>query len=422
MLDIVLLGLNHKTAPVALRECLAFSPDETSAVLRAFQESPVISEAVLVSTCNRVEILMATEDKSSAVRTAKMFLSEFKKLPASQFEKSLYIHKGDDAVRHMFRVASSLDSMVVGEPQILGQIKEAYKMATLKKTSGVILNKLFHRTFFVAKRVRSETGIGDHAVSISYAAIELGRKIFGAFEGKKVLLIGAGEMAELVVDHLIRNKVGNILVANRTFENGVKLAKRFKGEAIRFEEIADSLPRVDIVISSTSSTDYVVTREQVKAIIRRRRNRPIFFIDIAVPRDIDPEINRLTNSYVYDIDDLKGVIDESIENRKNEAVKGERIVDEAVIGFRQWYDNLDVVPTIVALRNKMDGIAKAETRKTLHALKHLSDDDRQAIIRMTSAMINKILHDPTQLLKSNGYHQNKSGYLDITRKLFKLDE
>ncbi|MFO7970328.1 MAG: glutamyl-tRNA reductase [Desulfobacterales bacterium] len=290
MLEIVLLGLNHKTAPVALRECLAFSPDETSSILRAFLESPVIREAVLVSTCNRVEILMATEDKSSAVRTAKIFLSEFKKLPASEFEKSLYIHKGDDAVRHIFRVASSLDSMVVGEPQILGQIKEAYKLATLKKTSGVILNKLLHRTFFVAKRVRSETGIGDHAVSISYAAIELGRKIFGAFEGKKVLLIGAGEMAELAVEHLIRNKAGDILVANRTFENGVKLAKRFKGSAIRFEEIADSLERVDIVVSSTGSTDYVVTREQVKAITRRRRNRPIFFIDIAVPRNIDPEI------------------------------------------------------------------------------------------------------------------------------------
>ena len=312
--------------------------------------------------------------------------------------------------------------MVVGEPQILGQMKEAYKLATLKKTSGVILNKLFHRTFFVAKRVRSETGIGDHAVSISYAAIELGRKIFGAFEGKKVLLIGAGEMAELAVEHLIRNRAGDILVANRTFENGVKLAKRFKGSAIRFEEIADSLERVDIVISSTGSTDYVVTREQVKAITRRRRNRPIFFIDIAVPRNIDPEINRLTNSYVYDIDDLKGVIDESIENRNKEAIKGERIVDEAVIGFRQWYDNLDVVPTIVALREKMDAIAQAEIKKTLHALKHLSDDDRQAINRMTNAMINKILHDPLLLLKSNGYHQNKSGYLDITRKLFKLDE
>jgi len=312
--------------------------------------------------------------------------------------------------------------MVVGEPQILGQIKTAYQIATSKKTSGVLLNKLLHRTFSVAKRVRSETGIGDHAVSISYAAIELGRKIFGTFEEKKVLLIGAGEMAELAVEHLIRNRTGDILVANRTFKNGVELAKRFNGQAIRFEEITGFLEHVDIIISSTGSPDYVVTRDQVKGIIRRRRNRPLFFIDIAVPRDIDPEINRLTNSYVYDIDDLKGIIDENIEDRNREGIKGERIVDEAVISFRHWFESLDVIPTIVELRNKMEDIAKGEMKKTLQTLKHFSDDDQQAIGRMTNAMINKILHDPTLLLKSNGHHQNKSVYLDVTRKLFKLDE
>ncbi|MBW2238860.1 MAG: glutamyl-tRNA reductase [Deltaproteobacteria bacterium] len=422
MLDIVLMGLNHKTAPVTLRECLAFSEDETFAALKAFQESPAISEAMLISTCNRVEVLMATSDTSNAADTVRVFFSEFKNLPVSEFEKSLYIHEGDDAVRHIFRVASSLDSMVVGEPQILGQIKTAYQIATSKKTSGVLLNKLLHRTFSVAKRVRSETGIGDHAVSISYAAIELGRKIFGTFEEKKVLLIGAGEMAELAVEHLIRNRTGNILVANRTFKNGVELAKRFNGQAIRFEEITGFLEHVDIIISSTGSPDYVVTRDQVKGIIRRRRNRPLFFIDIAVPRDIDPEINRLTNSYVYDIDDLKGIIDENIEDRNREGIKGERIVDEAVISFRHWFESLDVIPTIVELRNKMEDIAKGEMKKTLQTLKHFSDDDQQAIGRMTNAMINKILHDPTLLLKSNGHHQNKSVYLDVTRKLFKLDE
>jgi len=422
MLDIVLMGLNHKTAPVTVRECLAFSEDEISVALKALQESPAITEAMLISTCNRVEVLMATSDTSNAANTVKVFFSEFKNLPVSEFEKSLYIHEGDDAVRHVFRVASSLDSMVVGEPQILGQIKAAYQFAISKKTSGVLLNKLLHRTFFVAKRVRSETGIGDHAVSISYAAIELGRKIFGTFEGKKVLLIGAGEMAELAVEHLIRNRAGDILVANRTFKNGVALAKRFKGQAIRFEEIVGFLDHVDIIISSTGSSDYVVTRDQVKGSIRRRRNRPIFFIDIAVPRDIDPEINRLTNSYVYDIDDLKGIVDENMEDRNREAVKGERIVDEAVISFRNWFESLDVIPTIVELRNKMEDIAKGEIKKTMQSLKHLSDDDHKAIGRMTRAMINKILHDPTLLLKRNGHHQNKSVYLDATRKLFKLDE
>ncbi|MEJ2657721.1 MAG: glutamyl-tRNA reductase [Desulfobacterales bacterium] len=386
MLDIVLLGLNHKTAPVALRECLTISKDETSAALRAFQELSSIREVMLFSTCNRVEILMVAEDKSNAVDAVKSFLSELKHLPVSEFEESLYLHEGDDAVRHVFRVAASLDSMVVGEPQILGQIKEAYKMATQSRTSGVLLNKLLHRTFFVAKRIRTETGIGDNAVSISYAAIKLGRKIFGTFEGKKVLLIGAGEMAELAVEHLIRNRAGAIVVANRTFENGVDLAKKFEGQAIRFEEIQNALEQVDIIISSTGSLDYVVTREHVKAIIRRRRNRPLFL------------------------------------DRNKEAIKGERIVDEAVISFRQWYDNLDVTPTIVELRKKIEEIAQGELKRTQHTLKHLSDDDIKAISRMTDAMVNKILHDPTLLLKSNGRHQDKSVYLDVTRKLFKLDE
>jgi glutamyl-tRNA reductase len=422
MLDIILLGLNHKTAPIELRECIAFSKEEADAALKAFGKAPAIIEVVLISTCNRVEILMATQDKSNAVNTAKTFLAEIKKLPVADFEQALYIHEGDDAVRHVFRVASSLDSMVVGEPQILGQMKEAYHAATTNKTSGVLLNRLLHRTFFVAKRIRSETGIGDHAVSISYAAIELGRKIFGTLEGKKVLLIGAGEMAELSVEHLIRNRVEDIFVANRTFERGVKLAKQFKGKAIRFEEIVDCLQYVDIIISSTGSSDYVVNRDQVKGVMRSRRNRPLFFIDIAVPRDIDPQINRLNNSYIYDIDDLKGVIDENIQNRQQEAIKGERIVDEAVIHFRQWHKNMDVVPTIVALRNKIDSIAKAEIKKTLRSLNHLTIDDDQAINRLVNAMINKILHDPTLLLKGNGFHEDKSAYIDITRKLFKLDE
>jgi glutamyl-tRNA reductase len=417
MLDIILLGLNHKTAPVELRERLAFSKDETVAALEAFQKDPAVIESVLFSTCNRMEILLATDNRSDALKAAKMFISEFKNIPVAGFENALYIHNGDEAVRHIFRVASSLDSMMVGEPQILGQIKEAYLTAISKKASGVILNRLLHRTFFVAKRVRTETGIGDHAVSISYAAIELARKIFGSLEGKKVLLIGAGEMAELAVEHLLRN-----IVANRTFERGVELAKNFNGKAIRFEEITDHLKSVDIVISSTGSPDFIVKRNHVKGVMRSRRNRPIFFIDIAVPRDIDPEINDLTNSYVYDIDDLKGIIDENIGDRNKEARKGERIVDEAVIRFRQWYESLNAVPTIIALRNKMDAIAKTEIKKTLQNLNHLTDADCQAIYRMTDALINKILHDPTLFLKRNGCHGDKSIYLDTTRKLFKLDE
>jgi glutamyl-tRNA reductase len=233
--------------------------------------------------------------------------------------------------------------------------------------------------------------------------------------------VGAGEMAELSVEHLIQNRVGDIYVANRTFENGVALAKRFNGKAIRFEEISGSLEFVDIIISSTGSPDFVITRKQVKAVIRIRRNRPLFFIDIAVPRDIDPDVNRLTNSYVYDIDDLRGIIDENIEDRQKEAIKGERIVDEAVIHFRNWCESLEVVPTIVALRNKLDSIAEAEVKKTLQSNK-IPHTTTEAIQKMINSLINKILHDPTLFLKKNGMIGDKSLYIDTVRKLFKLDE
>lgn len=422
MRDIVLLGLNHKTAPVDVRECIAFTPEETDQALMMLRDNPAIGESVLFSTCNRIELLMAVDECEAAVTLAKQFIAEFKKVPLSQFEKSLYQYVGDEAVRHTLQVAASLDSMVVGEPQILGQMKEAYRKATVEKTSGVILNKLLHRTFFVAKKIRTETGIGDHAVSISYAAIELGKKIFGDLEGKRVMLIGAGEMAELAVEHLIRNRAGTITVANRTFSRGVELADRFRGKAIKFEEIISCIKDVDIVISSTGATDYVLRKNQIKEAMKSRRNRSLFFIDIAVPRDIDPEINRINNAYVYDIDDLKGIVDENIEDRNREAVKAQRIIDEAVIGFRKWYDTLEVVPTIVSLRGKVEAIARQELDKTLGPMSHLSDIDKQAIERMTAALVNKILHGPTDFLKNDGCRGNKSAALDLTRKLFNLED
>jgi glutamyl-tRNA reductase len=421
MHDIILIGINHKTAPVELRECLAFSEDESASALQTLSRKPHIKELLLFSTCNRVEVLVVTENKREAIDSTKDYIAEVNKIPRQEFEDALYIHEGDEAVRHVFRVASSLDSMVVGEPQILGQVKDAYRLATEAKVSGVILNRLLHRTFFVAKRIRTETGIGDHAVSISYAAVELGRKIFGSLEKKNVLLVGAGEMAELAVEHLIRNKVGDIYVANRTFENGVALARRFNGQALRFEEIEECLKVVDIIISSTGSPDFVITRDQVKGVIRIRRNRPIFFIDIAVPRDIDPRVNRLSNSYVYDIDDLQGVIDENIEDRQKEAIKGERIVDEAVIQFRDWYASLEVVPTIVALRNKLESIAETEIKKTLQSNK-IPESGAQAIKKMADSLINKILHNPTMFLKKKSMTGDKSNHIDLVRKLFKLDE
>jgi glutamyl-tRNA reductase len=419
--SIILIGLNHKTAPVDIRECLAFSQDEIRDALNALRALGVVEEAMLFSTCNRVELLITAREHLPAVEAAKKFLARFKQLPLDAFESSLYQHQGEAAVRHVFRVAASLDSMVLGEPQILGQIKAAYRTATEQKTSGVILNRLLHKTFFVAKRIRTETGIGDHAVSISYAAIELGRKIFGHLQGKQVMLIGAGEMAELAVEHLIRQRSGHIYVANRTFERGMELASAYNGTAIRFEEIPDYVKQVDIIISSTGAKGYILHKPQIKSVMRGRRNRPIFFIDIAVPRDIDPQINTLNNVYVYDIDDLKDVVDDNLEDRSREAHKANRIIDEAVINFRRWFQELGVVPTIKALRLKVQEVGRQEVRKTLQQMSHLPVQDQQAIERMTEALINKILHEPTRYLKSNGCQKDRAEALDMARKLFGLD-
>jgi len=422
MKQIVLLGLNHKTAPVELRERLALSEEEASESLIQLRKNNAVSELMIFSTCNRVEVLMTSEDSRSAIKAAKDQILKIKDIHSEKFEKALYVYFGENAVKHIFRVAASLDSLVIGEPQILGQIKGAYRLAIQNKTSGVILNRLLHRTFLVAKKVRSETGIGGSAVSVSYAAIELGKKIFGTLEGKKVLLIGAGEMAELAVEHLIQNKVTDIFVANRTFPRAVKLSERFNGQAIRMEEIADHLKMVDVILSSTGSPGYIINSDMVKQTMKKRKNRPIFFIDIAVPRDIDPAVNRLNNAYVYDIDDLKDVIDENIEERKKEAIKGERIVDEAVVRFQDWYKNLEVIPTIVSLRNKLNSIAQAEIKKACSSLPKLPDEEIQAITRMTDSIIQKFMHDPTLFLKGNRCHGDKAVYIDAARKLFNLDE
>lgn len=422
MQHIILIGLSHKTAPVELRECIALTSEETVDTLAGFRSHPDVNESIVFSTCNRVEILMAAQNSENAVQTAKTLLAQSKRIPVEQFEDALYIHHDEDAIRHIFRVTSSLDSMMVGEPQILGQIKDAYLVATRQKTSGPLLNRLLHRAFSVAKRIRTETGIGDRAVSISYAAIELGRKIFGSLKEKKVLLIGAGEMAELAVEHLMGQQVEEIIVANRTFERGLALARRFNGRAIHFDECIAQLKFVDVIISSTGAAGHVISRDQVKRSLRSRRNRPLFFIDIAVPRDIDPRVNRLSNTYVYDIDDLQTIVEENIKDRGQEAAKGERLVEEATVKFQQWHETLKVVPTIVALREKVETIIDGEIKHTLSSLNGLSSEERQALERMKAALVKKVLHHPTIFLKKSGCREDRTIYLDVTRKLFGLDK
>lgn len=421
MPDIILIGLNHKTAPVEVREKLSFSQEEVESALEHFKQVEGIRESLVFSTCNRVEILYIPKEENDQVENVIEFMARHKSVQTDEFKKCLYVHKNEAAIVHLFEVAASLDSMVVGEPQILGQVKEAYRTAVKSKSSGVLLNRLMHKSFSVAKKVRKETGIGDNAVSISYAAIELAGKIFSDLSRKSVMLLGAGEMAELAIEHLMSNQVKKIVVANRTFANAVELAEKFNGVAVKFEERHNMLAEVDIIISSTGATEYVLTKDQVKKVMKQRGHKTLFFIDIAVPRDIDPGINSISNAYVYDIDDLKNIVEVNKEQREKETVKAQRFVEEAAVKFEKWMEGLSVVPTIKALNDKMVSIVDMEFNKTVSGLKHLSEEDLQAIERMTRAIASRTIHDPILFLRNTGDHRDDSLYLNVTRQLFNLD-
>jgi len=422
MPKIINIGMNHETAPVALRECLAVEAQNVQKALGLMRNLDVVREGFFLSTCNRVEALIVAEEGQEAKQAVVSLFGKMGNIPVDEFSSSLYTFENMDAVTHIFSVASSLDSMVIGEPQILGQIKEAYLQATREKMSGVILNRLMHKAFHVAKRVRSETDICGSAVSISYAAVELARKIFHDLEGKRVLLIGAGEMAELAARHLLTNGVSAMTVLNRTFERAVEVAERFGASPVSFEEIEDQLLKADIVVTSTAATEYVITREMVKKVLRKRRNRPLFVIDIAVPRDVEPEVNKLNNVYLYDIDDLKGVIEINKAQRQEEAVKAQRIVNEEVVKFEKWLKTLSVVPTIVSLRNKAEAIIQAEFGKSRSALDQLSPSQREAVEVLIRSIVEKMLNDPILFLKGKAGRSTLNDYLDTIRKLFSLDE
>ncbi|KPJ67620.1 MAG: glutamyl-tRNA reductase [Syntrophobacter sp. DG_60] len=418
---IVLIGLNHKTAPIELRERLATS--DNYEILRQVMQLPPVKEALFLSTCNRIEITITTEEEpEGAIKTIKNFLAQYNQIDLKDFENSIYTYLDADAVKHLFLVASSLDSMVIGEPQILGQIKEAYRLSLKQRVAGPILNRLLHKAFSVAKRVRTETELAHHAVSISYAAVELAKKIFGDLNGKHILLIGAGEMAELAVRHLLGSGVKDIVIANRTLERAVELSKEFNGRPISLTEISDYLAWTDIVVSSTGAPHFVIHYDHIKGVMRQRKNRPIFFIDIAVPRDIDPKLNDLDNVYLYNIDDLQDIIEIHKHVRQKEARKAERIVEEEVIRFKWWLETLEAVPIIVLLKKKLEEIRQKELSKTLKNLKHLSEEDKEAIKVMTNAMVKKILHDPITFLKKGEKRPKVDLYLDLARKLFNLDE
>ncbi len=421
-MDIIVVGLSHKTAPVEIRERVAFPPTAMAAPLQRMLELPSVSEGLIVSTCNRVELYAVSRHPEAAVIELKDFMASYHNLQPQDLADHLYFYEGEEAIRHVLRVAASLDSMVVGEPQILGQIKTAYGYASEFRTAGAILNRFLHKAFSVAKRVRTETAIASHAVSVSFAAVELARKIFDSLEGKTVMLIGAGEMCELAAKHFVNNGVSRVLVTNRTFSRAEKLAEEFSGVAVNFDNFQEQLHRVDIVLSSTGAPDYVLTARKLKEVSKARRYKPMFLIDIAVPRDIDPAANRIDSIYLYDVDDLQGVVEANLKERQKEAARAELIIDDEVRQFQAWLKTLEVKPTIVALRKQLEGIRRSEIEKTLAGLADLGERERKAIDAMTSAIINKILHRPTSVLKMAGSNEDGSEYIDAVRTLFDLKE
>jgi len=417
---VLVVGLNHKVADVDVREKLAFDGPKLLEGLMRFKELPEVHEAVILSTCNRVELYANVHDKEKAAESIREFLAEFHNIKRTSLDKALYMFDDIDAVKHVFRVASSLDSMIVGEPQILGQLKEAFELALEKKTTGVLLNKVMKKAISVAKRVRTETRIAENAVSISFAAVELARKIFIDLSKRACMLLGAGEMAELAARHLITNGVKEVMVANRTYERSCDLAKEFNGRPVKFDAFIDEMVHADIVICSTGAPDYIVRKNEMQKVMKERKQRQVFLIDISVPRNIDPEINGLDNVYLYNIDDLQGVVNANMFERQREAEKAEKIVQEEIETFIKWQASLDSVPTIKALRERAEEMKKEELDRLLNKVAGLGEKEREAIEYMATALMNKLIHPPTAALKDSS--EDKESLVALVRKLYGIDE
>jgi len=413
-----MVGLSHHTAPLELREKLAIDGDARAELLKTWSESAA-GEGVVISTCNRVELYATTDDASSAERQARALLEgKLSDGERARLAEVLYVRDGEDAIRHLFRVASSLDSMVVGEPQILGQVKEAYDAARAAGTLGSLLGRCFSRSFAVAKRVRTETGIAEGTVSVSSIASQLAKKIFGELSGRRVLLLGAGEMGEAAARSLA-NTGAVLRVVNRSPEKARRVAAECGGEPRGYEQLASELIQADVVISSTSSDRYVLTTELMKDVLRGRRHRPIFLIDIAVPRDVDPRVGEMESVFLFDVDDLQEVAQENLAQRRNAALTAERIVDIEVAEIEAWRRTLDLTPTIVALRQRFAEVVHGEIERSAKKL-DLSAKERKSLERMGEAMVKKLLHPPLATLKKTAGGPENATLIAATRSLFEL--
>jgi len=418
---ITIIGLNHKTAPIAVRERIFTDCSEEKNLLSQLMMIAGVQEAMFISTCNRIEIVACIDGQPQTIRTLSDFLVKKSGFALEELENSLYVHRNENAVRHLFRVASSLDSLVLGEAQILGQMKDAYRQALVANSVGAKLNRLSHRAFRAAKRVRTETAIAANPVSVSYAAVELAKKIFGSLTGKKILLIGAGEMSELAGTHLIGNGAEGIMIANRSSAQAMMLAEKFHGSAVPFAAIPEKLALADIVISSTGAPRYIVSADLIKQTMQQRKNRLLFLIDIAMPRDIDPDAGGIENVYLYNIDNLQDIVDSNMKVRRQEALKAELIVEEEVNKYTDWIKELDAVPTIVSLKTKAQDIVQSELDKAESWLHNLKPAERQKVEALINSIVNKVLHNPVTVLKEESSEFDSANIVALVRRLFQLD-
>jgi glutamyl-tRNA reductase len=419
-MSLFVAGLSHKNAPVGLREQLAVEEDKLRELLLDLQSGDVLREVVVLSTCNRVEVYGVAEAPGEARTLAFRALCRHRGVDLGAVEPLLYTHLESDAVRHAFRVSSSLDSMMIGEPQILGQVKEAFALAQACETVGPQLHSLFSQAFSVAKRVRTETEIARHAVSVSFAAVELAKKIFDGLSGRAVLLVGAGKMSELAAKHLVEHGAFPIYVANRTWSRAQDLARALSGTAVPWDELPTALAAVDIVVTSTGAPEPVIRRPAVAQIMHGRRGRPLFFIDIAVPRDVETGVDGLDDVYRYDIDDLKQVVDANLRERAREAQRAETLVEREVGKFMARQGDVEVIPTIVSLRARLEEIRLGEVRKTLARMPTAPPETRAAIEALSTAMVNKILHAPITKLRESSRAGASRSWLELVHELFGL--
>jgi glutamyl-tRNA reductase len=421
-MKLLITGVSHKTAPVEVRECLAFRPEELQAALSDLRSREGVGEAVILSTCNRVEITVTSEDSVEPQTIVDSFLSDRKSLSPATVGPHVYRHEGRAAIHHLFRVAASLDSMVIGEPQILGQLKTAYAAA---KDCGAIcgwLDGLMTRAFSVAKRVRTETEIGQMAVSVSYAAVELARKIFGSLNNRTVMIVGAGKMSELAARHLRRSGASHVFVTNRTHERAVEMAKLFQGTPVEYTRFVSMLPEVDIVIASSGAPHYILRKEEMQRVISARRNKPMFLIDIAVPRNIEPAVNDLDNVFLYDIDDLQEVVNANLRERMKEADHAEALVAEEVDRMMARLKVSEVTPLIVGLQEQLEQIRAGEMEKTRRKFGPFTPEQEHAMDALTRAIVNKIAHGPISELRNNAAHPDGAHVVAAIRKAFHLQD